>query len=115
MTAYAIASLRTVDVNAEILDYLDRIDATLEPYGGQFLVHGSTPEQVDGDLPGAVVVIAFPDVATARAWYDSPAYQAILPLRLRNSTGGAVIVDGTSPGYRAATFADKVRAAVPAG
>lgn len=109
MTAYAIASLRTVDVNEEILDYLERIDATLEPYAGRFLVHGAVPEVIDGDLPGAVVVIAFPDVATAHAWYDSPAYQEILPLRLRNSTGGAVIVDGVAEGYTAAGYAAKVR------
>lgn len=104
MTAYAIANLRTVDFNDEIVDYLLRIDATLEPYEGRFLVHGATPEVVDGDLPGAVVVLAFPDAERARAWYESPAYQAILPLRTRNSTGGAVIVDGVPEGYRAAAL-----------
>jgi uncharacterized protein (DUF1330 family) len=111
--AYAIASLRTVEVSAEIVDYLQRIDATLEPFAGRFLVHGATPEVIDGDLPGAVVVIEFPDVAAAHAWYDSPAYQAILPLRLRNSTGGAVIVDGAPEGYRAADYAAKVLALQP--
>ena len=35
-------------------------------------MHGSTPEVVDGDLPGAVVIIEFPDVERARAWYRSP-------------------------------------------
>jgi uncharacterized protein (DUF1330 family) len=106
MTAYAIANLRSVDVNAEIVDYLQRIDATLEPFDGQFLVHGKTPELMDGDLPGVVVVIAFPDLAGAHAWYASPGYQAILPLRTNNAIGGAVIVDGVRDGYRAASFAD---------
>lgn len=104
MTAYAIANLRTVDFNDEITDYLLRIDATLEPYEGRFLVHGATPEQMDGDLTGAVVVIAFPDSGRAHAWYSSPAYQAILPLRTRNAVGGAVIVDGVPEGYRAASL-----------
>ncbi len=111
MTAYAIAQLRRVDVNAQIADYLRRIDETLEPYEGRFLVHGTTPHVVDGDFPGAVVVIAFPDMARARAWYDSPGYQAILPLRLDNSDGGAVIVDGVPEGYRAASYLEKVAAA----
>ena len=105
MTAYAIANLRSVDVNDEILEYLLRIDATLEPFDGQFLVHGKTPELMDGDLPGVVVVIAFPDLPTAHAWYASPGYQAILPLRTSNAVGGAVIVDGVPDGYRAASFA----------
>jgi uncharacterized protein (DUF1330 family) len=104
VSAYAIANLRTVDVNDEIRDYLLRIDETLEPYDGRFLVHGKTPQLVDGALPGAVVVIEFPDVESAHAWYDSPAYQAILPLRTRNAEGGAVIVDGVSEGYRAASL-----------
>ncbi len=108
MPAYAIASLRSVDVNDEIVDYLQRIDATLTPFDGRFLVHGAMPEVVDGDLPGAVVVIAFPDLEAAHAWYASSAYQAILPLRLRNSTGGAVVVDGAPDDYRAADYAAKL-------
>ncbi len=33
MTAYAVAHLRSVDMNAEVVDYLRRIDATLDPFG----------------------------------------------------------------------------------
>ena len=106
MSGYAVASLREVDFNDEIADYLRRIDATLPPFGGEFLVHGATPEVMDGDLPGSVVVIRFPDVEHARAWYHSPQYQAILPLRLRNTVGGAVIVAGVPDGYQAATLVD---------
>jgi uncharacterized protein (DUF1330 family) len=108
MTAYAIAQLRTVDQNDDIVDYLRRIDDTLLPFDGQFLVHGTIPEVIDGDLPGTLVVIAFPDPEQAHAWYRSADYQRILPLRLDNSEGGAVIVDGVPPGYRAATFADRI-------
>ena len=106
MTAYAIANLRSVDLNDEVVEYMRRIDATLEPFGGAFLVHGAIPEVMDGDLPGPVVVIRFPDVERAQAWYRSPQYQAILPLRLRNTVGGAVIVAGVPDGYRAASFVD---------
>jgi len=38
--AYAIAYLRDVRFGEEIIEYLQRIDATLAPYGGRFLVHG---------------------------------------------------------------------------
>jgi uncharacterized protein (DUF1330 family) len=111
MPAYAIAQLRSVDQNDDIVDYLRRIDDTLLPFGGEFLVHGAVPEVVDGDLPGTLVVIAFPDREQAYAWYRSPGYQQILPLRLDNSEGGAVIVDGVPAGYRAARFADRILAA----
>ena len=103
MTAYAVAHLRSVDQNAEIVEYLQRIDATLDPFAGRFVVHGVLPDVVEGEWPGVLVVIGFPDPDAARAWYDSPAYQEILPLRTRNSDGVTLMVDGVPEGYRAAT------------
>jgi uncharacterized protein (DUF1330 family) len=101
MPAYAIAHLRSVDVGPEIVEYLDRIDATLEPFGGHFVIHGATPEVREDEFPGTIVVIGFPDRAAATAWYDSPAYQAILPLRTEHSDGTAFIIDGVKPRHRA--------------
>lgn len=102
MTAYAVGHLRTVDLNAEVGEYMRRIDATLGPFGGRFAVHGVFPEVLEGEWPGFLVVIAFPDLDAARAWYDSPAYQEILPLRTRNCDGVVLLVDGVPEGYRAA-------------
>jgi uncharacterized protein (DUF1330 family) len=42
-------------------------------------------------------VIEFASVEQARAWYDSPEYQAILPIRLRHSTAAFLaIIPGAS-------------------
>ena len=108
MTAYAVAHLRSVDQNAEVVEYIARIDATLEPYDGRFVVHGVLPEVVEGDWPGYLVVIGFPDLATARAWYGSPAYREILPLRTRNCDGVTLLVEGVPDGYRAADYLAKL-------
>ena len=110
MTAYAIAHLLSVDLNGEVSDYLRRIDDTLPAYDGTFLVHGVNPEVVDGELPGNIVIIGFPDVERARAWYHSPGYQAIVALRTRNAVGGAAILEGVPEGYRADSFLAKVHA-----
>ncbi|GAB6899582.1 DUF1330 domain-containing protein [Kineosporia succinea] len=96
MTAYAIAHFTHVDMNEEVSEYVHRIDATLEPYGGEFLVHGARVHELEETWPGDVVVISFPDLGTARDWYDSPGYRAILPLRTRNSAGSVIIVDGVT-------------------
>jgi uncharacterized protein (DUF1330 family) len=48
-------------------------------------VHATTPDVVDGDFAGAIVVIAFHDWAHAYDWYNSPGYPAILPWRVNNS------------------------------
>ena len=101
MTAYAIAYLRDVDFGDAIIDYLSRIDATLAPFGGRFLVHGGEVDGLEGVWDGDVIIIEFDDRASARGWYASPAYQAILPLRADNSDGIAAIVAGVPTGYQA--------------
>ncbi|KRF20023.1 hypothetical protein ASG90_19750 [Nocardioides sp. Soil797] len=100
--AYAIGYLRDVRVGAEIAEYLDRIDDTLAPFAGEFIIHGGTLTAMEGEWPGDVIIIRFPDQRAAREWYDSPAYQAILPLRTEHSDGIVAIVEGEAPGYRAA-------------
>lgn len=101
MSAYAVGHLHQISMGPEIVEYLQRIDATLELFEGRFLVHGTKPEVLEGAFSGYLVVIAFPDRERARAWYDSTAYQAILPLRTDNSEGAVIIVDGVSEGHRA--------------
>ena len=81
MTAYAIANLHNPAPHPEVAEYIERIQATLDPYGGRFLVHGAQHEVKEGSWGGAVVVIAFPGIDEARNWWDSPAYQQITPLR----------------------------------
>jgi uncharacterized protein (DUF1330 family) len=102
MSAYAVAHLRSVDLGPEIFEYIARIDATLEPFGGRFLIHGGPVDSLDGHWSGDLVVIEFPNRESAHAWYASPGYQAILRLRTDNSDGGAFIVDGLPDRYRAA-------------
>lgn len=101
MPAYAIAQLDDVQLGPEIADYLLRIDATLEPFGGRFLIHGADPEVLEPGWTGRIVVIAFPDLSAARGWYESAAYQAILPLRVRNSNSTAFLIEGVKDGYHA--------------
>ncbi|UUZ60845.1 DUF1330 domain-containing protein [Nocardioides sp. B-3] len=64
-------------------------------------VHGGEVDGVEGVWDGDVIVIEFPDRETARAWYDSAIYRAILPLRTEHSNGIAAIVGGVPRGYRA--------------
>lgn len=101
MSAYGIAHLRNVDVGPEIVEYLQRIDATLEPFGGRFIIHGGKKDVLEGSWPGDVIVIEFPDLVNARQWYGSPAYQEILALRADHSDGDLMIVDGVSADHKA--------------
>lgn len=75
MAAYAVAHMRQVTMGPQIVEYLQRIDATLEPFGGRFLVHGGDMDVVENEWPGHLIVIEFPDRAHAWGWYDSSAYR----------------------------------------
>lgn len=57
------------------------------------VVYGNI-EAVEGAAPDGIVLLKFPDVEQARAWYNSPAYQAALPHRLRAADYRALIVEG---------------------
>src|SRR4051794_5561969 len=53
MAAYALAQLRSVDFNEEIAGYLRRIDETLVPFEGRFLVHGKQPRWWTASSPAS--------------------------------------------------------------
>jgi uncharacterized protein (DUF1330 family) len=101
MPAYAVAHLRKVTPGPAIAEYLERIDATLEPFRGKFLVHGGAVEVREGTWPGHLVILEFPDHEQVRRWYESAAYQEILPLRTNNSEGDVIFAQGVLPGHRA--------------
>lgn len=106
MTSYAVAHLHHVEMGPDIIAYLQAIDATLAPFWGRFVIHGGEKEQLEGDWPGDLIVIGFPDRDAARAWYASPAYQAILRLRTRNSRGDVILIDGVEADHRATDILD---------
>lgn len=101
MTTYAVGHLTSVDVGPQIIEYLRRIDATLAPFGGRFVIHGGPVDVLEGTWAGDLIVIAFPDRRSAEAWYASPAYRDILPLRLAHSAGTVFLIDGVDAGHRA--------------
>jgi uncharacterized protein (DUF1330 family) len=101
VTAYGVGLLKDVKIGPSIAEYLERIDATLAPFDGRFIVHGGKAEMLEGTDPGALIVIEFPDRPRAQEWYDSPAYQEILPLRTENSTSTVFIIDGVDRDHRA--------------
>lgn len=101
MTAYAVGHLTSVDVGPDIVEYLERIDETLTPFQGTFIIHGDKPQVLEGTWKGDLIVIAFPDMDHARSWYSSPAYQAILPLRTRNAVSTVFLVEGVDPSHLA--------------
>jgi uncharacterized protein (DUF1330 family) len=94
MAAYIIADVEVTNPT-EYAEYRRQVPGTLAAFGGEFIVRGGRTEALEGGwAPGRLVVLRFDSWERARAWYRSPGYQAILPLRQRNSRGRLVLVDG---------------------
>jgi len=76
-------------------EYRREVPATIAAYGGRYVVRAGEATLLEGSGgPGRMVVLEFDSPEKAKAWYNSPEYQAILPHRLKNSKGRAIIVAG---------------------
>ncbi len=94
MKAYSIVQLEVTDPVAYEA-YRKDVMPTIAAFGGRFLVRGGKMTTLEGGWPfPRTVVIEFPSREAAESWYHSPAYQKILPLRLKASRGNFIIVDG---------------------
>ncbi len=95
MAAYVIVDVEVTDPEG-YREYTGQVLATVEKYGGRFAVRGGRYETLEGSWqPKRIVVLEFPDYARAKAWYASPDYQAIVPLRERNArTSFLTVVEG---------------------
>ena len=94
MTAYVIAQLTVTDPEG-FEAYRRAAQPVVEAHGGRFLVRGSTVSGLEGDLDRPqMLLIEFPDKAAAEGFYNSPEYQAIMPLRQHHSTGTVMVVEG---------------------
>lgn len=58
------------------------------------LVANGAIEAFEGEAPDGVVMVSFPTMADARAWYNSPGYQAAIPYRKKGSNYRVFLVEG---------------------
>jgi uncharacterized protein (DUF1330 family) len=88
-----------VDVEVSDPEQYDRYRplaaASVERYGGRYLVRGGASEVLEGDrVPARLVVLEFPDADAARRWYHSPEYAEAKAVRDGAATGSFILVDG---------------------
>jgi uncharacterized protein (DUF1330 family) len=97
MPAYLIADI--VITNPEgYVAYRPMAAESVARHGGRFVARGGEIVALEGDWnPSRVVIIEFPSLDAAKKFYHSDDYQAALKVRLENSTGRVIIVDGNPP------------------
>ena len=94
MTVYAIATLNINDRDT-YADYENGFMAALQHYDGQILAVEESPVVLEGQWTFTrTVILKFSDGEELHRWYNSDAYQSILPHRLAASEGSVVVVNG---------------------
>jgi uncharacterized protein (DUF1330 family) len=95
MPAYVIAAVTDAWDQEKLVQYREGNTKTVADHGGRFVARGGPHEVLEGGWdPKRLVIIEFPDMESARAWYESDAYAPLRELRQSASTTDIVVVDG---------------------
>lgn len=76
-------------------DYKKLTPATLEAYGGKFIVRGGKTELIEGtEQPKRIVILEFENSEKAKAWWSSPEYSEAKKLRHATSESRMILIEG---------------------
>lgn len=94
MTAYVIYHAEVTDPE-QYARYREKSTPAVIAAGGEFIVRGGELDLLEGELPlGRTVIVKFPSVEAARAWYDGEDYREARKLREGAVIANAYIVEG---------------------
>jgi uncharacterized protein (DUF1330 family) len=94
--AYLIAEVDVQDPT-NFQKYREKVPGTLVPFNSHYLIRGGKTQPLEGEAPKRFVVIAFDSMEKAQAWWDSPAYEAIKPIRQSSAKSRIFIAEGLAP------------------
>jgi len=97
--AYVVAMPTPADADGYLKNYAALLPATIQPFGGHYLIRGGKRVVFNGNPPN-IVIIEFDSLEKAQAWRDSAAYKALAPARdkaIGNGTYSSVAIEGISP------------------
>jgi uncharacterized protein (DUF1330 family) len=82
--------------NRGLLDqYVAKAGPSIKLHRGRTIAYDEAPLVVEGKIEHPrTVIVEFPSMAAFRAWYDSPEYQEVLPLRLKATQGTLIVAKG---------------------
>jgi uncharacterized protein (DUF1330 family) len=75
-------------------DYLAAAKPAFEKFGANFIVRAGPFDSMEGTSRDRNVVVEFKDLATAKACYQSPEYQAAKAVRQKYSEADFIIIEG---------------------
>src|SRR5689334_1345365 len=96
MPAYIISDV-TIHDETNAKDYRERAARSIATHGGKYLARAGAIETLEGGWsPRAIIIVEFPDMERARAWYGSAEYAEALKYRDAALSRGLILVEGVS-------------------
>ena len=94
---YIYADIEVTDP-AEYEKYRQLVPATIEAFGGRYVVRGGNPEVLEGAQANRrYVVLEFESRERALEWYQSSQYRDVKAIRVRSTRTHAVLLSGNAP------------------
>jgi uncharacterized protein (DUF1330 family) len=94
MAAYIVVQVDVKDP-ARYERYKSMVPPTLAKFGGRFVVRGGKTETLEGDwAPKRFVLVKFPSVEQAKAWWASPEYAEAKALRQATADTLMILAEG---------------------
>jgi uncharacterized protein (DUF1330 family) len=94
MSVYLISDVTVRNAQAFQV-YRTRAAAAIKQYGGRYLARGGAIEPLEGSWrPETIILVEFPSIEQARAWYRSPEYALALTVRDKALSRNLILVDG---------------------
>ena len=94
MSAYVIADINVHDPE-KFEEYKKQAGPTSAEFGGKYLVRGGKLEALEGGWnPARFVIIEFPSVEKAKAWWNSQAYEGPKAIRQAAAKSNFIVVEG---------------------
>lgn len=94
MAAYAVFIREMTRNPAEMQVYASKAGGTLAGHPVKVLAAYGTQEVLEGPQAEGVIILEFPSMAAAKAWYESPAYLEAREHRFQGADYRAILVEG---------------------
>jgi uncharacterized protein (DUF1330 family) len=94
MSAYVVVDVEAKDLE-KYEEYRKLAPAIVKAHGGKYIARGNKIEYLEGSwTPKYIAIVEFETFERAKAWYDSPEYVAVRPIRQQTTNSQMIIVDG---------------------
>ena len=95
MSVYMIVEAKEVIDKQKYGEYISKVPPIVEKFGGKYLARGGKVKVISGDWnPARLIIVEFASMDKFQAWWTSPDYRKVAPLREQGAKTNAIVVEG---------------------